>query len=264
MSLITYLVLDYERPQESELCLNSLKICSKFDYEVVYLSNGGNQDYVYDYYKQGLIDKLILRKKNSGCGLGTRELFNDFNLKNDYVIYVQCDQFLCRTFSEAELKYYIGFLETNQYFYIDLAGNQGHGNYSERAHLISKSNYNKIPNGIGGPGPYADSIWTEKYVQDYIKNNNLNFFTTKTLLFMDNGKASRREYPCGGVLMQHTDTKAVYIEKPIKNRIDFPNVKLNDNEWTKILNGEWVNGTVPEGHKDSSFVCWNNVITLRK
>ena len=80
--IIDFLILDYNRPVESLLCLKSIKRHAKFDHNIVYLSNGGEQEYVYDYYKQGLIDKLILRKYNSGCGLGTRELFNDFNLNN--------------------------------------------------------------------------------------------------------------------------------------------------------------------------------------
>jgi hypothetical protein len=261
--MISYLVLDYNRPVESELCLRSLLRYSRFDYEIVYLSNGGDQDYVIDYYKQGLIDKLILRKENSGCGLGTRELFNNFNLAYDYVIYVQCDQFLCREFTRKEIQEHIENLNSGEFFYVDLAGNQGHGNYSERAHLINKHKYNLIPNTIGGPGPFADKLWTEESVQRYIKNNNLKFYSSK-LLFMDNGKVSRREYPCGGILTQHTDEKSVFIEKPIANRIDFPNVKLNDQEWELILTNKWVNGTIPEGHKNDSFKCWNGIYSLSK
>jgi GT2 family glycosyltransferase len=55
-----FLILDYNRPKESELCLKSIKNFVKFDHSIIYLSNGGEQEYIYSYYKKGLIDKLIL------------------------------------------------------------------------------------------------------------------------------------------------------------------------------------------------------------
>ena len=82
------LILDYNRPKESELLLASIKKYANFNYKIIYLSNGGEQDYAIDYYNKGLIDKLILRKHNSGCGLGTRELFNDFDIDSDFVFYM--------------------------------------------------------------------------------------------------------------------------------------------------------------------------------
>lgn len=253
--MLTYAILDYNRPQESELCLKSIHKFSKFNYNIVYLSNGGNQDYAIDFYKQGLIDKLILRKGNSGCGLGTRECFNDFNLDCRYIAYIQSDQFLYREFSQRELEGYLYLLYTNQFFYIDLAGNQGNGNPSERALIIDKYNYNKIPNSKGGPGPFANEKWTEQSFQEHMKENNLKFHSCPTL-FLDNGKESKREYPCGGLLLMYTDTKQVFIVKDIKNRIDFPNIHLTDAEWSNILGNKWINGTVPELHKKDSFKYW--------
>jgi len=261
--MVSFLVLNYNRPKETELCLKSIRKFTKFDHEIVLLNNGGEDHAaIFSFFNQGLIDKLILRKKNSGCGLGTRELLNDFNLDNDYIIYVQCDQFMVREFSLNELNYYKESLIANQSFgHVDLAGNQGNGRYSERAHLTSKKFYNSIPNSKGGPGPYANELWTEESIQNFYKQNNLKFFVAK-LLFADNGKISIREYPCGGRLTQYTDTKQVFIDIPIKSRIDFPNVKLTDQEWDSILNGTWIDGTVPEGHKNNSFLCWKNPFDL--
>ena len=259
--MITYAITDYNRPKESELCLKSIHKHSKFSYQILYISNGGNQDYAIDFYKNGLIDKLILRKRNSGCGLALREAFNDFDLKSDYTALIQCDQFLIRDYTQDELNYHLRLLKSKEYFYIDLAGNQGNGNPSERAHLINKHDYQMIPNTIGGPGPYASEVWTEKSFQDYIKKNDLKFFTCP-MLFGDNGKVSIREYPCGGELIQHTDTKAVFITKPISKRIDFPNVKLTDYEWNKILSNTWINGDIPINHKNDSFLYWGQTYTV--
>jgi hypothetical protein len=189
--MLSFLVLNYNRPKETELCLKSIKQFTKFNHEVVLLNNGGEDHAaIFSFFNQGLIDKLILRKKNSGCGLGTRELFNDFNLDNNYVVYVQCDQFMVRDFTIEELNSYKEALEQNKIAgHVDLAGNQGNGRYSERAHLTSKKFYNSIPNSKGGPGPFANELWTEEAVQNFYKENNLKFFVTK-LLFADNGKIS--------------------------------------------------------------------------
>jgi hypothetical protein len=259
--MVTYAILDYNRPVESELCLKSIHKFSKFTYTVVYLSNGGNQDYVVDYYKNGLIDKLVLRNNNSGCGLGTRECFNDFSMESEHIIYVQTDQFLVRKFSLEELSLYLSFLKEKKYFYIDLAGNQGHGNPSERALLMNKYDYQRIPNSIGGPGPFADYKWTEQSLQEYMKLNDLKFFTSE-LLFMDNGKVSRRQYPCGGELIQFTDEKSVYITRPITKRIDFPNIHFTDKEWEFILNNKWADGTIPELQIKDSFKCWRRPFSV--
>lgn len=258
---LNILILDYNRPKESELCLYSIKKHAKFNHKITYLSNGGKQDYPYDFYEKNLIDKLILRKQNSGCGLGTRELFNDFDIDSEYVIYVQCDQYMIRDVDQDEIEYYISNIKEN-ILYVDLAGNQGGGKYSERAHLINKNIYNKIPNTIGGPGPFANKKWTEESIQHYMKDNKLSFISVNPLVFADNGKFSIREYPCGGQLLMHTDTKEVFILKPIKKRIDFININLTNEEWDSVLNNTWVNGTIPINHKDHSFNYWKKPLGI--
>ena len=166
--MLSFLVLNYNRPKETELCLKSIKQFTKFNHEVVLLNNGGEDHAaIFSFFNQGLIDKLVLRKKNSGCGLGTRELFNDFNLDNNYVVYVQCDQFMVRDFTIEEFNSYKQALDQNKSAaHVDLSGNQGNGRYSERAHLTSKKFYNSIPNSKGGPGPYANELWTEESIQN--------------------------------------------------------------------------------------------------
>lgn len=261
---VTYLVLNYNRPKETELCLRSIKRFSFFDHQITLLNNGGaDSDIIYSFYKQGLIDKLILRSENSCCGCGTRELFHSLELNSDYVIYVQCDQFMYRPVIEEEINSWIQLL--GKYFYIDLAGNQGNGRPSERASLYRRSDYLSIKFGKNeghGPGPHAHLIWSEEVLQKHMKQNNLEFFTVKPHIFWDNGKNSIREYPCGGILMQETDTKAVHILNPISKRVDFPNIKLTDSEWQLILNNNWINGTIPELQKQDSFIVWNRPVCV--
>lgn len=253
---ISYLVLDYDRPVEAKVCLKSLWEHSKFPFEVVYLSNGGTQDYVQEFYKEGLIHKLILRKSNSGCGLGTRELFKA--AETEYVIYVQCDQFLFRPYTEDELNKHIyltrqgSLVESDRISHIDLSGNQGHGQYSERAHLINRDFYNAIPNGRGGPGPYQDEKYTEQWVQEHLKTYNYKFYSYH--YFADNGKVSIREYPCGGRTIHFTDEKKLFIDKPLAKKYNFPN--LTDSEWDLVLAGKWEQGTIPEKEREHSFKIW--------
>jgi hypothetical protein len=256
------LILDYNRPKESELCLWSIKKHAKFNHKIIYLSNGGEQDYAYSFYKNGLIDKLVLRKNNSGCGLGTRELFNDFDLNSEFVIYVQCDQYMVRDLSESEILMYKNNIK-DDILYIDLAANQGGGRYSERAHFINKNTYNRIPNSIGGPGPFANEKWTEESIQNYMKDNNLKFLSASPIVFADNGKYSIREYPCGGQLLMYTDTKQVFIIKPIKKKIDFINISLTEEEWDQILNNKWINGTIPINHRNNTFKVWEKPIEIK-
>ncbi len=258
--LATFLVLGYNRPIEADLCVKTIRANAKFDHRIVYLENGGDcMDEAYSLFKRGLVDKLILRKENSGCGLGTRELFNDFELGSDWVFYVQCDQFMIEEMHETDVNHFKSLIERFGYFYVDLAGNQGQGRYSERAHFINKKIYQQIPDmTIGGPGPFADSKWTEQRVQEYMTEKQVNFFSVKKY-FGDNGMRSIREYPCGGILMQYTDTKQVYIIKPISKRVNFPNIHLTDEEWSAILENRWVNGTVPTRQLKDSFSCFGGV-----
>jgi hypothetical protein len=245
------------RPVESKLCLQSLRENTKFECPIIFLSNGGDQDYVWQFYKNGLIDKLILRKTNSGCGLGTRELMNDFD--SEWVFYIQEDQYLGRELIQEEIGSYIKKINNNECCCVDLAGDQGRGRFSERAFFLNKNFYNSIPNDIGGPGPFADHKWTEQCVQEYIENNNLKIYHAP-IAFGDNGKISFREFPCGGQTLHFTDTKQLWILRPLKREYhDFPFYQdLMSDEWKLILGGKWKGGTIPQyfNNPEKSFKIW--------
>lgn len=42
---VSILVLDYNKPEEARKCLESVKEYCKFNKEVIFYSNGGEQDY---------------------------------------------------------------------------------------------------------------------------------------------------------------------------------------------------------------------------
>ena len=90
--LLSIVILDYNRPIESDLLLKYLGKNAAFKYELVYVSNGFEQDYVKKYYDEGHIDILVLSRDNGGTGLGTKLGFKAASGK--YVLYVQVDQWL--------------------------------------------------------------------------------------------------------------------------------------------------------------------------
>jgi len=259
--LVSIVILDFERPTEATLLLDSIRKFVKFEHELVYVSNGGNQMHVKQFYDLGLIDILVLQKNNNGCGLGTKQGFKSATGK--YVLYLQVDQWLRGTIDQNFIDQMVRYLEnTPDCLYFDLAGDQGQGRFSERALFINREHYLAIPDleeGVGGPGIFSNLLWSEEAVQNYMKRENLKIFHLGPI-FGDNGKNSIRSYPCGGKILLTTDTKQLTILTPVTKRIDFPNLKLTDNEWGLILSNQWVNGTVPELHKPDSFVAWQKVV----
>lgn len=257
---LSVLILDYLREKEANLLIQSLQDNLKFRAKIIYLSNSPNCDYAKKFLDEGKIDQLIINKENLGCGISTRQLYHSAISK--YVLYLQVDQILISEFNQEMFNIITSELEKNpNVLYCDLAGNQNHGKYSERASLMEKNRYLNIPDIdtiIAGPGPYANYKWGEQHVNEYIKENNLTFFTIKPLLFADNGKTSRRSYPCGGETLHFTDSKALYIIRSLKQRYDnFPNLNLNNEEWELVLSNKWINGTIPQNDLKHSFNCFN-------
>lgn len=259
MQKVSILVLDYEKPFESKLLLDSIKTGCQFDYELIYLSNGGEQNYVFDYYKQGVIDKLILNKKNNGCGNATVQLFD--SCETDFAFYIQVDQILNSYITQKHIEEFIKILNNRYYNYrcIDLAGAQaGKNKYSERANFIDVNFYKSLPKGekgkYGGPGPYNDKKYVEQYVQEYFEQNKCQIYHTLPL-FIDNGKTSIREIGDGKYI--HTcDTKILKVLKtPTYKTEIYP--PLNDSEWERLLAGNWPpEGKIPEQWIKHSFKVW--------
>ncbi len=259
---LTVCLIDYNRPRESERCLRSIHqhfSLPRDQWQLLYLSNGGTQDYAKRWYNEGLIDTLLLNRRNWGCGIAMKQMAQA--ALTDWVMLVQTDQYAVREWCALEMEYAIDCLErAPEMLYLDLAGNQGHGKASERAFLINRRRYLDIPgfdDVIGGPGEFAQSRWTERHMQEHCGD----MFLTGRLLFADNGKWSEREYGAayGYAKTKHaTDTKVLKILSPFSRRADgFPNLVLSDAEWTEVLEGRWpVEGKIPERDKPHSFVAW--------
>ena len=255
---ISFLIVDYNRPQESQLLLESIQKHIKFDnYEVIFFSNGGMQDYVIDFYKRGLINRLILNKKNDGIGLAQPRLI-EF-CQTDYFINAQCDRFIARDFGLEELNAMKKAFEVNKKLAaIDFTFNQG---FSENAYMMATNFACQVPNHKGGgPGPfYFLGEGSETTTYEWIVKNELEVQSWPYLLFKDSGMYAIQELPCGGVFKKRTDTQQLtVIKKPIKKYNDVPGLRISDEEWEQILNGTYINGTILESHKKDVFFLFSN------
>lgn len=258
----TYLILDHNRPAEAHALLTSLKENTKVDYDILYLSNGGI-DYTYGLVEAGLleVDQIIRNKRNVGCGAGTIQLFA--NCQTRYAIYLQVDHFLDCEITEGSIDLWSSLIATGKAQYIDLAGNQGNGEYSERAQFVDIHWYNNIPKAIGGPGPWHHVRWTENCMQEHVRKvkeeTGVGFLSARTLdmkpIFTDVGIYSVRTNPDGSRWRIRTDTKEVWLEGGLpKEKYVFP--EFTDEEWNVALRGEWPDGAIPENYKPHSFNYW--------
>lgn len=258
---IEYLILDYNRPEEAVNLLNSIRSNSKFNYKITYLDNGSSARYSEQFKTNGLVDNLIVNNKNTGCGAGTIQLFAQSFA--DYVFYIQVDQLQLATINDNFIASMVSLIENDGYSYIDLSGDQGHGNYSERAQFISPQFYNSIPKSIGGPGPWSEIKWTEECIQNYIKDNNLkyksiyiNYNSKNYPIFADCGKWSIRQEKDGTVWKHRTDTKTVSIVSgDIKRKHTY--YPFSEDQWNKILTTKKCENMVPDGWKNHVFKHWD-------
>lgn len=270
--LVSFLVLDYRKPEETRKLLESIKQHAKFNHKVIYLHNGNEKHtYPQDFLNERLIDQLIITADNDGLGIGTRNLFAA--CFSPYVIYAQNDQFMNRDFSEQELMSLISYLDKdvstkdNQNIKfkiksISLAGAPcGFGVYSERAHLIAAESYFEwehfkgLPHG--GAGPFHNLQWREEAIQKIYAQNQYIHFPYESPVFADNGKTAVRQNPDGSVWKHLPDTKRLWlIRGPVREKFIYP--KFTDEEWDLVLTSQkWPDGQIPEKEKEHSFVVWD-------
>lgn len=247
---VQFLILDYNRPNESSTLLTSLMCQVKIpreDYWITYLSNGGDNTQALNWYNEGYIDQLIVRKNNLGGSWGMRDLVS--LCQSEYAFLIQNDQYLIREITENDLFTWAG----NLYHFvkcIDLAGNQCQGKFSDRASFVKVKDYLEWVKDLPNYGPgYEGGKHNEGYIQDKFSENDWKI--QHEFYFADNGRDSVREYPCGGITLWRTDTKELSILKPLHQKYDHLN--LTDKEWCTILTNQWVNKTIPENWKANSF-----------
>jgi hypothetical protein len=254
---LSFLILDFNRPNETNACLQSIHQHISYPKEIVLLSNGGEQSYIGDLYSKGLIDKCIISKQNEGSGLGTIRLIQFCS--TEYFIYLQCDNLIGRLVEDKEIEFMFENLERDDVGAIDLTGIVPNTCvFSERAFMMKTDFYNANPNHTGGgTGPFQglNLKGSEECNLEWIQMNNKKVFSWRPYIIQDMGKYAILELPCGGILKRRCDSQQLWILKQPKSKM--PCFNLLDEEWETILNGKWINGSVPEKSKSSIFYMFD-------
>lgn len=266
--LLTVAVLDYTKPVESRLCLESIKKHIRFKHRVVFCDNGSGEDYPVKFVREGLVDQLIINRESTGLGLGTRDIMNaSFS---SITMMMQNDQLFIRDFTEAEFYMLAATLgkqtPEGRVASITLAGRATPINvYGERAHIISTTFYKDMERrgalGYHGAGKYhSGGPWREAQVQEIYRSENLIHWMPPVAPWVrDNGVWGVRDMGDSGVYAHRTDSKALYVIVPpkvdtAKNPV-YP--KVSDEEFETIRKGEWQDGRIPEAEVKDSFDCWS-------
>ena len=260
-----FLILAYERQEESRILLESLKQYVKIprqNYWVTYLDNGSQENgEVLSWYKLGLIDQLVLRHHNTGGSWGMVDLCN--LCQSEYAFLIQNDQFLVQDINQEVISALISALDRSKI--VDLAGFQaGAGKFSDRASFVRISDYREWTKNLENYGPGYEGKHEDKELNDHnegkiqrlFEKNNWKVCGTNSIVFGNNGKWSVRQNEDGSIWRHATDTKEQYLLKtPVKERVNYP--RFNSEEWDYVLkNQSWPDGQIPEGEKQHSFLYW--------
>jgi hypothetical protein len=248
--------------------LESVKKHTKFAHKIIYLHNG-SAEYPARFLAEGLCDQLIQTKKNTGLGIGTRDLFAaSFS---PYSFYLQNDQFLNRDFTHDEFKNLTGMIGQQlrspddgfawSVQSVDLAGGVwGLHKYTERAHLMPTAFYKHMEAdgllGHFGAGPYDDGLWREAQIQEFYKQNRYLHYTYPNRFITDFGHRSLRENADGSLWSQEPDTKKLRLVRgPVTQKASWP--KLSEREWAEVLRTQnWPDDAVPENQTKDIDKRW--------
>jgi hypothetical protein len=260
-----FLILAYERQQESQILLDSIARRVKIpreNYWVTYLDNGSqDHDKVLEWYKSGLIDQVVLRRKNTGGSWGMVDLAN--LCQSEYAFLVQNDQFLIEDINEMIIDGLILGLGSSKI--VDVAGFQaGAGKFSDRASFVRVSDYKEWTKNLENYGPGYEGNHEDKELNDHnegkvqklFEKNNWKVCGTSHILFGNNGKWSVRKNRDGSIWKHSTDEKRQFLlSGPVKEKSSYP--RFNEEEWNYVLtNQSWPDGQIPEGEKQHSFLYW--------
>jgi hypothetical protein len=259
--LLSFLILDFNRPFELQEVIKSIKKHVKFDHQIILNSNGGKQDYAIDLYNQKYINKLILNNEGNGAGYGVSELFRYCN--TDWAFYMESDQIFVRDFTIEDLNAYIDLINYHDPVkFVNPVGMATGGKFTLRSFFTNTNFFNEImkeaPNN--GPGPYFNRSedTNESFIQNWLTTNNKLSYVEQQALVVDLGRFSVNQIADGSVWLHTTDTKQLWLLKgPVKEKnTRYPN--FTDEEWNKVLETQtWPDGQIPEKEKFSSFKHWN-------
>jgi hypothetical protein len=268
---LTIAILDYCKPIESHLLLESIKKHVKVPHKILFCDNGSGENYAFEFLKEGKIDQLLINYKSLGLGIGTRDLHA--LTSTSHILYCQNDQIFCNDLTEDYFKFFKrilnGEISTNEYSgkiikSISLSGYPcGKDIFSERAFLMETAFYKSLePLSLGGAGFLHELPWREGQIQELYKKNNWVHVAIGQYVG-DNGVFATRNMREAGIWCHRTDLKTLFcIVKPSDRNPVYP--KFSEAEWQLALSEEgWPDGKIPEIELKDSFDCWSNTLLGR-
>lgn len=91
---VSIVILNHNRPEIIEVCLTTLQITEGVTYEVIVVDNGSNKETIQALQKfseQGLIDKLILEKKNHWFAEGNNIGVRNSDPSSEFILLLNSD-----------------------------------------------------------------------------------------------------------------------------------------------------------------------------
>lgn len=264
--VLTVACLDYAKPLESRLCLESIKRHVLVPHKVVFCDNGSGEDYPLSFVREGLVDQLIVNRDSTGLGLGTRDIMNaSFS---PYTIMMQNDQLFSRDLTQTDFDALTSQLgkdtSEGKIASINLAGKIAPTNtYAERSHLLFTTFYKQMERngelGYHGAGKWHDGVWREAQIQAIYKAQGLIHWTPPTVQWVqDNGVYAVRDMGIeGGVFLHRTDLKKCWVIVPPIGPKNPAYPKMTETEFELAKRGEWEDGRIPEIETKDSFDCWS-------
>lgn len=252
---LSIIVVDFYRPQETQLCLQSIRQNVKFDkYEIIYVCNEAVNDYSYEFYKNGLCDKLILSKRNEGLAFALIRAIEYAN--TEYVLFCCNDNAIIRPIEQKEFDEMKEALSQPDAGLINFVG---FSEFSEKFFLIKRDLYLSVDYSGSSIGPWRNGPKTsEMELHEWIKANNKKIIQWNRYpnLLYDLGKYSVEATAFGGLLKHRRDTQELKVLIPPTQKD--PSYEYTDDEWSLILNGKWPDWKIPEAKKRWTFFYFSD------
>lgn len=262
---LSFLVLEYNRPNETLACVYSIKkYCKVADYEIIVLINGGDISGEYLSRLYEACDKIIISKNNEGSSLGTLRLFTQasseyvFNIQNDNVLvedFTEEDYSKCKTFLNEKGGVVSFTIEVKKFIM----------EFSERAFMCKRDFWLSNPYLCAhstGPLKTKNGINSEQAFELWLKVNNKEHLHWYKDIIVDIGAYSLVETCSGAVFKKRNDSQQVFVIKKPPEDSEWNGeenvLNFNEQEWDLVRRGKWINGTIPEKNLPYVFFHFKN------
>lgn len=258
---LSFLVLEYNRPNETLACIYSIKkYCKVADYEIIVLINGGDISGEYLSRLYEACDKIIISKNNEGSSLGTLRLFTQAS--SEYVFNIQNDNMLAQDFTEEDYSKCKTFLdEKGGAVSFTIEVKKFIMEFSERAFMCKRdfwlSNHYLCAHGTG-PIKVKNGKNSEQAFELWLKFNNQEHFHFDRSIIADTGAYSIIETKSGAIFRKRNDSQQITVINPPPKDSPWDGeenvLNFDKDEWEIVVSGKWKSGWIPKKNAPYIFL----------